>query len=86
MLSQSFDGTQTNEYRKVLEIKNEKLHTNFMNGGLIWNSLNLFDEFKNVEISVKIETFGIGVSLCQLFNRYFVSTLDKHKNFFQGLS
>ena len=47
----------------------KKAITNFMNGGLIRQSLDMFDEYKNVDESVKTETFLFSLSVFFLFIR-----------------
>ena len=62
----------TNEYRNALETKYERMFTNLMSGGSLWRSLDMFDEFKNVDQDVKVETMISGLSILNIFHRFIV--------------
>ena len=59
----------TNEYRNALEKKYERMFSNLLSGGSLWRSLDMFDEFKNVDQDVKVETMVPGISILNIFNR-----------------
>jgi len=48
---------------RMVELFRKHAITNFMNGGLIRQSLDMFDEYKNVDESVKTETFFFSMSV-----------------------
>jgi len=55
--------------------------SNFMNGGIIRQSLDMFDEYKHVSESVKRETFFFSMSVFHLCLRAILSS-NKHKENF----
>merc|ERR1712013_848724 len=48
---------------RMVELFRKHIITNFMNGGIIRQSLDMFDEYKNVDESVKTETFFFSMSV-----------------------
>ena len=48
---------------RMVELFRKHIITNFMNGGIIRQSLDMFDEYKNVDESVKTETFLFSISV-----------------------
>lgn len=62
---------------RMVELFRKYAISNFMNGGVIRQSLDMFDEYKNVDESVKTETFFFSMSVFFLCIR---STLIGNKN------
>ena len=61
--------SMTKEYRNILEKKHESVLSNFFSYGSVRRSLDMFDEFKNVDEKVKIETMGNASMVLHIFNR-----------------
>ena len=68
LLSQSFGKSMTKEYRNLVDIRNEAV-LSIQTDGLILLSLDMFNEFKNVDQSVKFETMGFSCIVLHIFNR-----------------
>ena len=61
-----YGNMMTQEYRNFLNQKDDKLFYNFTSGGSIRRSLDMFDEFKNVDENVKMETLGFSLRVMQI--------------------
>ena len=48
---------------KIVKLKRKHIISNFMNGGVIRQSLDMFDDYKHVDESVKAETFFFTMSV-----------------------
>ena len=66
ILSQCYGNMMTQEYRKFLNKRQETIFYNFTSGGSIWRSLDMFDEFKNVDKNVKMETLGFSFMVMRI--------------------
>eukprot|EP00092_Neocalanus_flemingeri_P058229 GFUD01069348.1.p1 GENE.GFUD01069348.1~~GFUD01069348.1.p1 ORF type:complete len:475 (-),score=70.21 GFUD01069348.1:54-1478(-) len=51
---------------QIITLLRKYIITNFLNGGVIRQSLDMFDEYKNVDESVKAETFFFSMSVFHL--------------------
>ena len=66
ILSQCYGNMVTQEYMSFLNERQETLFFNFTSGGSIWRSLDMFDEFKNVDKNVKMETLGFSFMVMRI--------------------
>ena len=69
LLTQGFEKSMTKEYRNILEKKHETVRSNLLSFGSVRQSLEMFDEFKKVNESVKLETMGFAAIVLHIFNR-----------------
>ena len=66
ILSQCYGNMVTQEYKNFLNKRQETIIFNFTSGGSIWRSLDMFDEFKNVDNNVKMETLGFSFEVMRI--------------------
>ena len=66
ILSQNYQNILTQEYRNFFNKKHEILFHNFTSGGSISQSIDMFDEFKNLDGAVKTETLCFSLRVMQL--------------------
>lgn len=67
--------------QEVVGLVRQYTISNFLNGGVIRQSLDMFDEYKNVEESVKTETFFFSMTVFHLCIRA-ILIANKHKDTF----
>ena len=69
LFSLNCGGRVRTDFIRIIDQKFDSIHSNFVNGGTVRKSLDMFDEFKNVSERVKTEALSFSISVFQVCNR-----------------